>query len=53
MSGVRLCAGALIIQTAFGVPGTAAIIIVGVLATLYTVAGGIKAVSRPRCCRSS
>ncbi|MHB2015490.1 MAG: sodium:solute symporter [Candidatus Xenobia bacterium] len=44
MSGVRLCAGALIIQTAFGISGTAAIVVVGVLATLYTVAGGIKAV---------
>ncbi|HEY4000639.1 MAG TPA: sodium/solute symporter, partial [Candidatus Xenobia bacterium] len=44
MSGIRLFAGAILIQQAFGISGTAAIVLVAVVGTLYTVAGGIKAV---------
>ncbi len=44
MSGVRLFAGALILQLALGLSATWAVTLVAVLGLAYTVAGGIRAV---------
>ncbi len=44
MSGVRLFAGALILQLALGLSATTAVVLVALLGLVYTVAGGIRAV---------
>ncbi len=44
MSGVRLYAGAILVQMALGIPVTPAILLVTALGLAYTVAGGIQAV---------
>lgn len=49
MSGVRLFAGALILQAALGLPAWQAVLLVALLGLAYTVKGGIRAVIWTEC----